>query len=115
MIKPRYIDPTTDFGFKRIFGTDPNRDLLIAFLNGVFRGRKKIEEIVYNKNEYVGDNQRTGGVIFDLTCTGQNGEKFIIEVQRSSQFNLKKRMTYYGTKLVSGQTPKGKRSERTTK
>ncbi|SDF79118.1 PD-(D/E)XK nuclease family transposase [Mucilaginibacter pineti] len=39
----------TDFGFKRIFGTDPNKDLLIAFLNEVFRGRKHIVDLVYNK------------------------------------------------------------------
>lgn len=107
----RYIDPTTDFGFKRIFGLEPNRDLLIAFLNGVFRGRKDIEDIVYNKNEHVGDTEDTGAVIFDLTCTAANEEKFIIEVQRSSQINLKRRMLYYGSKLIADQAPKGNRKQ----
>ncbi|PRD56003.1 hypothetical protein C5749_01550 [Sphingobacterium gobiense] len=52
---PVFIDPTTDFGFKRIFGTEANKDLLISFLNELFRGRKLIEDLYYNKNEHVGD------------------------------------------------------------
>ncbi|MCT1526216.1 Rpn family recombination-promoting nuclease/putative transposase [Sphingobacterium hotanense] len=106
-----YIDPTTDFGFKRIFGTDANKDLLKAFLNELFRGRKTIADLYYNKNEHVGDTEEIGTVIFDLTCTADNGEQFIIEVQRSSQINLKKRMLYYGSKLISDQAPKGGRKD----
>jgi len=52
-----------------------------------------------------------GGVIFDLTCTADNGEKFIIEVQRSSQYNFKRRMLYYGSKLIADQAPKGSRKK----
>ena len=51
----KYIDPLTDFGFKRIFGSDPNKDLLIEFLNSVFGGRKHIVDLEYNKNEHPGD------------------------------------------------------------
>ena len=111
MDKPKYIDLRTDFSFKRIFGTDANKDLLIAFLNELFQGRKVIEEIYYNKNEHVGDTEEMGGVIFDLTCTADNGEKFIIEVQRSSQLNFKRRMLYYGSKLIADQAPKGSRKK----
>ena len=46
---PKYIDLLTDFSFKRVFGTDPNKDLLIAFSNEVFRGRKEIKDLVYSK------------------------------------------------------------------
>lgn len=38
MERPRYIDPTTDYGFKRIIASEVNKDLLIALLNGLFRG-----------------------------------------------------------------------------
>ncbi|WP_028295224.1 Rpn family recombination-promoting nuclease/putative transposase [Olivibacter sitiensis] len=109
--KSRYIDLTTDFGFKRVFGTEPNKDLLKAFLNEVFRGRKEIVDLVYNKNEHVGDIEEIGSVIFDLTCTADNGEKFIIEVQRSAQVNFIKRTLYYGSKLITDQAPKGRRKE----
>lgn len=91
----RFIDPLLDFSFKRIFGTEPNKDLLIALLNGIFQGRKKIVELAYNKNEHAGDTEEIGGVIFDLTCTASNGEQIIIEVQRSAQVNLKRRMLYW--------------------
>src|SRR5690554_3058782 len=109
MKQARYIDPTTDYGFKRIFGSEVNSELLIDFLNGLFLGRKRIIDLVYNQNEHVGENVETGAVIFDLTCTADNGERFIIEVQRSPQLNLKRRMLYYGSKLITDQAPKGNR------
>ncbi|MBB6129268.1 Rpn family recombination-promoting nuclease/putative transposase [Mucilaginibacter lappiensis] len=109
--KTKYIDLMTDFGFKRIFGTDPNRDLLIAFLNEVFRGRKQIVDLVYNKNEHPGDTIYEGGAIFDLLCTGNDGGRFIIEVQRGRQENFKQRALFYTSRLISEQAPKGNRSE----
>ena len=105
----KYIDITTDYGFKKVFGSDTNKDLLIAFLNELFRGRKVIADLFYNKNEHVGDTEDVGTVIFDLTCTADNGERFIIEVQRTAQVNLKKRMLYYSSKLIADQAPKGNR------
>jgi predicted transposase/invertase (TIGR01784 family) len=103
------IDPLVDFSFKKIFGSEPNKDLLIAFLNEVFRGRKQITDLVYSKNEHPGDTEEIGGAIFDLICTGQDGETFLIEVQRSSQGRLKQRMVYYASRLISDMAPKGKR------
>lgn len=105
-----FIDPLTDFGFKKIFGTDPNKDLLISFLNGIFQGRKHIESLIYNKNEHLGDNKEEGSAIFDLLCTGKDGERFIIEVQRARQGNFKKRALFYTSRLISDQAPKGNRS-----
>lgn len=68
-----YIDPLTDFGFKKLFGTEPNKDLLIALLNSIFRGRKNIVDLTYNKNEHHGETKDEGAAIFDLTCTGDDG------------------------------------------
>ena len=106
---PTYIDPISDFGFKRIFGTEPNKDLLIAFLNVLFRGRKSISDIVFVSTEKVGDASSIGTVIFDLLCRGNNQEQFIIEVQKSKQEYLKKRILYYAAKLTTDQAPKGNR------
>ncbi|MGJ7031269.1 Rpn family recombination-promoting nuclease/putative transposase [Niabella hirudinis] len=104
-----YIDPLTDFGFKRIFGTEPNKELLIAFLNSIFNGRKQITELSFSKTEYKGDTANAGGAVFDLLCTGGNGERFIIEVQRSNQKNFKERALFYTSRLISDLAPKGKR------
>jgi predicted transposase/invertase (TIGR01784 family) len=107
----KYIDPLVDFAFKKIFGSEPNKDLLIAFLNEVFLGRKHIADLVYNKNEHPGDLKDEGAAIFDLLCTGANGEKFLIEVQRGRQGNFKERALFYTSRLISDQAPKGRRSE----
>ena len=77
----RYIDILSDFGFKYVFGSEPNKDLLIHFLNEIFKGKKCISDIQYSKTEFHGESGREGVVIFDLLCTGDNGEMFIIEVQ----------------------------------
>lgn len=106
---PIYINPVSDFGFKFLFGSTANKELLIALLNSLFHGKKTISDIVYNRNEHVGDSELQGGIVFDLSCTGNDGEKFVIEVQRSSRVNLKRRMLYYGSKLISDQAPKGRR------
>jgi predicted transposase/invertase (TIGR01784 family) len=107
----KYIDPLVDFAFKKIFGSEPNKDLLIAFLNEVFRGRKHIIDLVYNKNEHPGDIKNEGAAIFDLLCTGSTGDQFIIEVQRGRQGNFKERALFYTSRLISDQAPKGKRSD----
>jgi len=113
-IKPpvagKYIDPLVDFAFKKIFGSEPNKDLLIDFLNGVFRGRKHIVDLVYNKNEHPGELKDEGAAVFDLLCTGDKGERFLIEIQRAKQGYFKERALFYTSRLISDQAPKGKRS-----
>src|SRR5690606_14788515 len=106
-----YIDPLTDFAFKKLFGSEPNKDLLIDFLNGVFRGRKHIADLVYNKNEHPGETVNEGGAIFDLTCTGNDGEQFIIEVQPGNQGTFKRVAIFYTIRLINEQDAKGKRSQ----
>jgi len=106
----KYIDLLVDFAFKKIFGNEPNKDLLIAFLNEVFRGRKHIVDLVYNKNEHPGDIKDEGSAIFDLLCTGDNGERFLIEVQRAKQGYFKERVLFYTSRMISDQAPKGKRN-----
>jgi predicted transposase/invertase (TIGR01784 family) len=107
----RYIDPMVDAAFKRIFGTEINKDLLIAFLNEIFRGRRVIVDLVFNKNEYPGETSLEGGAIFDLTCTDEGGNQFLIEVQRGRQKYFKQRAIFYTSRLVTSQVPKGRRSK----
>ena len=103
----KFIDPLSDFGFKFLFGSEPNKELLIAFLNELFEGRKRIVDLSYNKNENHGPQNDFRRSIYDLTCTSQNGEKFIIEVQRMSQRFFKDRMVYYTAAHIHDLAPKG--------
>ena len=57
-VEERYISLLTDFGFKRIFGTAMNKDLLICFLNSLFNGRQVVKDVSYLNPEHVGDVMR---------------------------------------------------------
>ena len=103
-----FIDPLTDFGFKFLFGSEPTKELLIDFLNELFKGKKVITDLTYNNNERSGSIPESRKMIFDLTCTGQDGELFIIEVQRIRQQYFKDRAVYYCSRLIHDQAPKGK-------
>ncbi|WP_242457713.1 Rpn family recombination-promoting nuclease/putative transposase [Pedobacter sp. BS3] len=105
----RYIDPLTDFGFKRIFGSEPNKDLLIAILNELFQGRKIIRDLVYNPQENNGPLKGYRKTIFDLTCTGADGETFIVEVQRAEQKYFTDRAIFYTASKLHEQGPKGRK------
>ena len=76
-----YINILTDFGFKRIFADEKNKDLLIDFLNAVmeFQGIE-IKDISYKNTEFVGEYEEDKKVILDLYCTNEKGEHFLIEV-----------------------------------
>ena len=80
----RYISLLTDFGFKRIFGTDPNKDLLIDFLNSLFDGEQVVKDVTFLNSEHVGDVRADRKAIFDVYCENEKGEKFIVEMQNAS-------------------------------
>ena len=82
-VEERYISLLTDFGFKRIFGTAMNKDLLICFLNSLFNGRQVVKDVSYLNPEHVGDVYTDRKAIFDVYCEGENGEKFIVEMQNA--------------------------------
>lgn len=82
-IEERYISLLTDFGFKRIFGTKPNKDLLINFLNSLFDGFQVIKDVKYLNSEHVGDVFAERKPIFDVYCENEHGEKFIVEMQNA--------------------------------
>ncbi|WP_069660406.1 Rpn family recombination-promoting nuclease/putative transposase [Arcticibacter eurypsychrophilus] len=107
----RYIDPLTDWSFKHLFGLDPHKDILIEFLNDLFKGEKHITDIVYKSNEHAGDRRDLKKSIFDLLCTGDKGEHFIVEIQRGKQIFFRDRCIFYTSRLINEQLSVGKDSE----
>ena len=97
----------TDFGFKRIFGTDPNKELLINFLNSLFDGEEVIKDVKYLNSENVGDVYAERKAIFDVYCENEKGEKFIVEMQNAYQTFFKDRSLFYSTFPIREQAPKG--------
>ena len=106
-VEERYISLLTDFGFKRIFGTAMNKDLLICFLNSLFNGIQVVKDVSYLNPEHVGDVYTDRKAIFDVYCEGENGEKFIVEMQNAYQTYFKDRSLFYSTFPIREQAPKG--------
>ncbi len=103
----RYISLLTDFGFKRIFGTNPNKDLLIDFLNSLFNGEQVVKDVTFLNSEHVGDVHTDRKAIFDVYCENEKGEKFIVEMQNAYQTYFKDRSLYYATFPIREQAQKG--------
>jgi predicted transposase/invertase (TIGR01784 family) len=106
--KDRYINPFTDFGYKKLFGTEFNKELLIDFLNQVLGEREQIRDLTYLNTENQGKTETDRKAVFDLYCENQQGEKFIIEMQNVSQLYFKDRSLYYATFPLQEQAPKGR-------
>lgn len=106
-LKDKYINPLTDFGFKKLFGTEPNKVLLIDFLNQILPKRHKIKDLNYSRNEQIGSNELDRKAIFDLYCIGESGERFIVEMQKAKQNFFKDRSIYYSSFPIQEQAQKG--------
>ena len=99
----KYVNPYTDFGFKKLFGTELNKDLLISLLNALFdrsaqqspgEPKQVVKDLSYlptEKLESYGERR----AVFDVYCEGENGEKFIVEMQKASQDFFKDRSVFY--------------------
>ncbi len=94
----KYINPFTDYGFKKLFGEEPNKDLLLDFLNELLKEEQgEIVNLTYLKNEHLSSSENDRKAIFDLYCENEKGEKFIVELQKSKQNFFKDRTVYYST------------------
>ncbi|MCW5208369.1 Rpn family recombination-promoting nuclease/putative transposase [Desulfobulbus sp. US2] len=106
--KERYINLFTDYGFKKIFGEEPNKNLLLDFLNELLREEQgEIRDLTYLKTEQLGDTHIDRKAIFDLYCENARGEKFIVELQKSKQNFFKDRALYYSTFPIRDQAERG--------
>ena len=102
-----YVNPHTDFGFKRLFGSEINKDLLISFLNALFRGEQHVTDITYLNSEQLGDRADARRAVFDVFCQNEKGEKFIVEMQNVYQEFFKDRTIYYSTFPIREQARRG--------
>ena len=103
----KYINPHTDFGFKRLFGSEFNKELLISFLNAMFHGEQNVQNVTYLNSEQLGDRVDARRAIFDVYCENDKGEKFIVEMQNVYQEFFKDRTIYYSTFPIREQAQRG--------
>jgi predicted transposase/invertase (TIGR01784 family) len=106
-MKAKYINPFTDFGFKKIFGEEACKPLLIDFLNAVLPQANKIVDLTFKNSEQLGQIEMERKAIFDIYCENEIGEKFIVELQKAKQNYFKERTIYYSTFPIREQAERG--------
>ena len=99
-----FIDPSTDWGFKRIFG---DKELLVNFLNSLLEGERVITNLKYMNNERVPRLKDERKVIYDLYCETNTGENIIVEMQKRWQEHFKDRALYYSACSIYEQGYRG--------
>ena len=99
-IYERYVNFYTDFAFKRLFGTEPNKELLISFLNALLHGREEIREITYLNTEHLGTQEYDRRAVFDVYCVNEKGEHFLVEMQKGEREQAPRGEWNYGLKGI---------------
>nr|WP_262910251.1 Rpn family recombination-promoting nuclease/putative transposase [Rhodoflexus caldus] len=104
----KYVNPFTDYGFKRLFGEEPSKELLLDFLNELLKQEQgRIVSLTYLKSDRLGGSEDDRRAIFDLYCENERGEKFIVELQKTKQKFFKDRTVYYSTFPIREQAQRG--------
>lgn len=103
----KFINPYTDYGFKKLFGEEASKPFLIDFLNSLLPEYHQIADLTLKNSEQMGLTDFDRKAIYDIYCQNETGEKFIVELQRAKQTYFKDRTLYYSTFPVSEQAEQG--------
>ena len=103
----RYVNPYTDFGFKKLFGTEMNKELLISFINSLLSDKEQIRDLTYLNTENLGISEADRKAVFDVYCETDSGEKILVEMQRGQQLFFKERSLYYASFPIQQQGKRG--------
>ena len=103
----KFINPFTDIGFKRIFGQEMSKPLLLDFLNNLLKGEKRIVNIKFLDKEQPAEYSGDRSLIYDIFCRTDNGERIIVEMQNKEQPNFADRCLYYYSQAIARQGEKG--------
>jgi len=106
-LKAQFINPYTDFGFKKLFGEEASKDLLIDFLNQLLPAKHRIVELSFKNSEQQAENKNNRKAIFDLHCQNDRGDRFIVEMQKAKIKFFKDRALFYSTFPIKEQAEKG--------
>ena len=107
LVEARYMSPFTDFGFKKLFGEEANKRLLIDFLNHLLPIKDKIVDITFKKNEQLATDFTSRGAVYDIFCEDEKKNQFIVEMQNGRQTYFRDRAVFYSTFPIRDQAQKG--------
>ena len=103
----KYVNPYTDFGFKKLFGEEGSKDLLIDFLNQLLPAHHQIAQLSFKNPENFSNTAEERKAIFDIYCESASGERFIVEMQKAKMHFFKDRSLFYSTFPIREQGQKG--------
>ena len=103
----RYVDILTEAGFKAVFGVEKNKDVLIGLLNVVLPAHRRVTDLAYSTTEVPGFTMSNKSVRLDLRCTGEDGTRFIVEMQCYRQLNFFRRCVEYAAKVYDSGSERG--------
>lgn len=106
---PRFIDPTTDFGFKKLFGEEANKDITMSLLSDLLEFQAPLLDINFVDKEQLPETKEERSEIYDIYCKDVEGNYFIVEMQKNRIAFTKDRMVYYSTFPIVAQAKKGRR------
>jgi predicted transposase/invertase (TIGR01784 family) len=103
----KFINPFTDVGFKRIFGQEVSKPVLLAFLNSLLEGERKIVDLKFLDKEQLGISDGDRSLIYDVYCETDTKEHIIVEMQYKYQPYFKERSIYYTARSIVEQGERG--------
>ncbi len=107
-LQEKFVNPLSDFGFKKLFKEEENKDIFLAFLQGVLPyANTTVSDIIYQDTEILGDQENDRTAICDIICTSEDNRTFLVEMQRVKQEHFVKRARYYMAKLTVEQSHSG--------
>ena len=107
----KFINPFTDVGFKRLFGQEISKPILLTFLNSLLAGERRIVDLQYLDKEKIGISDGDRSLIYDILCKTDNDEYIIVEMQNKSQPFFKNRSIYYISRSMVEQGERGSKWE----
>ena len=103
MVYRTLLNPQIDFVFKKIFGTEKNKPILINFLNAVIKPTTPIKDVEIKNNDIDKDFIEDKFSRLDVKATTSNKEHINIEIQVKNEYNMIQRTLYYWSKMYSEQ------------
>lgn len=109
MLATKFLDPKNDYAFKRIFGTEKNKDILVHFLNDILilPLGEKIQDVTFLKPLQDPEAVAKKQSIVDVLCVDKNGVQYIVEMQVARTDGFAKRAQYYAAKAYTSQMNNG--------
>jgi len=102
----KFVDPKTDIAFKKIFGNEAHKNILIEFLNEILDLDAPIEDVSISNSYQAPRLKGLKETTLDIKATDNKKREFIVEMQVEKETAFVKRAVYYSSKAYSQQLQK---------